>query len=189
MAIGGDRYADMACKRGSEYKALKRKVCLDVNEQLSALHGLNDGDPCDGDGNKKEKEKPSNNEQLLGRGGRPQLSVDVHREEGGGRVEDGGEVGHESGQHDGQHHSSQALWHDAKNERGEGCVAAGYRVATDRLADSWVDTTNCVRVEHSAYHPGHHDQEHGQHLVIDCYRIFIQFLHRTLIHPVKIVAP
>ena len=48
MAIGGDRYADMACKMEVNKKALKKaEVCLDVDEQLASLHGLNDGDPGD----------------------------------------------------------------------------------------------------------------------------------------------
>ena len=69
MAIGGDRYADMACKREVKREHRKTEVCLDVDEQLSPLHCLNDWDPGDGDGDKNEKEKSSNYEQLLRRGG------------------------------------------------------------------------------------------------------------------------
>ena len=164
-------------------------ICLNVDEELSSLHCLNDGNPGDGHSDENEKENPTDDQQLLRRGRGPDLLVDVHREQGRGGVEDGGEVGHEGSQHDRQHHAPEPLRHDAKDESGEGGVAAGHGVAAHLLADRWVDAADCVRIEHPADHSRHHDQEHRQHLWNSILKKKTSYKSRTLIQPVKMVAP
>ncbi len=54
----------------------------------------------------------------------PDPGVDVLREDGRGRVEDGGQRGHQGCQHDGQHQTSKADRHELVDQQDEGLVAA-----------------------------------------------------------------
>ena len=85
---------------------------------------------------------PANEEQFLGGRLLPELPVEIHGEEGRARVEDGGQVGHERGQHHGDHDPAHPLGHDAQHELGVGDVGAADGVAAGSHADVGVHATN-----------------------------------------------
>ena len=80
---------------------------------------------------------------------------DVHREDGRGRVEYGGECADEAADEDGHHEPPQPDGHQPRNEYRVGRVrtAAGPRSAADALADGRVDAGDLVRVQNSSDHP------------------------------------
>lgn len=101
---------------------------LDVIEELAALRRLDDGDPADADGHDAQdpdsgdgrgaaagmpqapgadhRTSPAHDEELPLAGLGPEAGPDVHGEQGAAAVEDGGQGGHEGGQHHRQHQPS-----------------------------------------------------------------------------------
>lgn len=117
---------------------------LDVVEELAALSCLDHGDPADADGHdaqdpdsgqgRRQQDgpprfarkpdalaSPAHDDELSLGGLGPDASPDVHGEQGAATVEDGGQRGHESSQHDRQHQTSQAC----RERSQEGGVSGG----------------------------------------------------------------
>lgn len=113
---------------GGDGRSKVARYGLDVIKELTALSCLDDGDPADADGNDAQnpdsgegrraaegmqqatgvdhRPSPAHNNELSLGGLWPDAGPDVHGEQGAAAVKDGGQRGHEGGQHHRQHQPS-----------------------------------------------------------------------------------